>query len=172
MSIAISTIKKALKVDYSTDDQELIRIRDAVVAFVQNYTGITIETTTKTQYVGYWMKTRLMFNPFVDMVSVKYTDVAGVVQTMPTTDYFIIRNQYPSIYINFSEYPSIKTGTEIQINYKVGSPVMPADLQQLIISLIGHWYNNPEAGAPINISTVPLSAQFIMENMKVKGAVE
>lgn len=172
MSIAISTIKKALKVDYSTDDQELIRIRDAVVAFVQNYTGITIETTTKSQYIGYWMKTRLVESPFVDMVSVKYTDVAGVVQTMPSTDYFIIREHMPSIFINFSEYPSIKTNTEIQINYKVGSPVMPADLQQLIISLIGHWYNNPEAGAPINISTVPLSAQFILEHMKVKGVVE
>lgn len=172
MSIAISTIKKALKIDYSTDDQELIRIRDAVVAFVQNYTGITIETTTKSQYVGYWMKTRLVESPFVDMVSVKYTDTAGVVQTMPSTDYFIIRADMPSIYINFREFPSIKSGTEIQINYKVGSPVMPADLQQLIISLIGHWYNNPEAGAPITLSTVPLSAQFILEHMKAKGVVE
>jgi hypothetical protein len=118
------------------------------------------------------MKTRLVESPFVDMVSVKYTDTAGVVQTMPSTDYFIIRADMPSIYINFREFPSIKSGTEIQLNYKVGSPVMPADLQQLIISLIGHWYNNPEAGSPITISTVPLSAQFILEHMKVKGVVE
>ncbi len=170
--IAISTIKKALKVDYTTDDQELLRIRDAVIALVTDYTGVTLESQSKVQYLPYFMRTRLIHTPFNEVSSVKYTNTAGTVVTMPATDWFIIRSEFPSIYINFREFPTLKEGTEVEITYKVGYSVLPGDVQQLIISLIGHWYNNPEAGAPISLSTVPLSAQFIMDNMSATGSVE
>lgn len=172
MSIALSTIKKALKIDYDTDDAEIMRIRDAVLSLITEYTGVSLVPVTKTQYIDYWMKTRLIFNPFVEVASITYTDTDGNEQTYGSTEYFLILKDYPSVWINFYEYPSIKEGTEIAITYKVGYSNIPAEIQQLAISLIGHWYNNPEAGAPISLFEVPLSAKFILDNMRAKGVVE
>ena len=169
--IALSTIKKALKIETDLDDADLLRLRDAVSAFVQEYTGLTFEPQTKTQYLPYWMRTRLEWTPFIDMVSVTYTDANGDPQTLPSTDYFMILNEYPTIFINFWEFPSIKEGTEIAVSYKVGYANLPQHIQHIIISLIGHWYNNPEAGAPITITTVPMSAQFVLETIRAKGAI-
>ena len=45
-------------------------------------------------------------------------------------------------------------------------------IEQLVISMVGSWYNNPEAVQPIGLSTVPLSAQFILDQYKVQGDLE
>jgi uncharacterized phiE125 gp8 family phage protein len=172
MAIALSTIKQALKIDYTADDAELVRIRDAAVAFVSDYTGLSLEIKTNTQFIPYWMKTRFDSLPFVSITSVKFQNSSNVETTMPSTDFFIIKSQPPSTYINFSDFPSIFEGTEIEITYTSGYATLPKHIEQAVIAIIGHWYNNPEAGAPITISTVPLSAQFILDTLRVKGILE
>lgn len=169
--VTLAQIKAALKIDYTTDDAELIRIRDAVMDFISEYTGVSIEPTKNTQYLTYWMRTRLIGTPFLSVTSVKYTDTSGTVQTMPSTDYFITKAEAPSIYINFSEFPDIKQNTEIEINYDSGYGALPRQIEQAIIAITGAWYNNPEATAPISIQTVPMSAQFILEMMREKNGV-
>lgn len=168
--IALSTIKKALKIDYTTDDQELLRIRDAALAFIEQYTGLTIQTKSKTQYISYWMRTSLDL-PFNSITSVKYYNTSGTLTTMPTTDYWVDRSCDPSFYINFLEYPSVKEGTQIILTYSTGYSVLPKDIEQVAIGLIGAWYNNPEATAPINLSVVPLSCMFILDNLRSKAVV-
>lgn len=168
--IALSTIKKALKIDYTTDDQELLRIRDAALAFIEQYTGLTIQTKSKVAYLQYWMKTSLDL-PFNSVTSVKYYDTSGTLTTMPSTDYWIDRSCDPSYYINFLEYPSVKEGTQVMVTYSTGYSVLPKEIEQVAIGLIGAWYNNPEATAPISLSVVPLSCMFILDNMKAKAVV-
>lgn len=167
------TIKNALKIDYTTDDAEIIRIRDAAIAFIEDYCGISIVNATQTIYMTYWMKTRFDKAPFLQIESVKYYDSANVLTTMPTTDYFLIRSQYPSVYVNFSEYPSVYENTEIELTYTTGyNDELPEHITQAIIAITGAWYNNPESTAPITLTEVPLSARFILENIKVKGTLE
>jgi len=168
----LTTLKKALKIDYSTDDAELIRIRDAAVAFIEDYCGVSINTESQTIYLPYWVKYRFEKSPFMSVESVKYYDSSNALTTMPTTDYFIIRSQSPSIYINFKEFPSVYEDTEIEVTYNSGYDELPEHIIQAIIAITGAWYNNPEATAPITLSEVPLSARFILENIKVKGTLE
>jgi len=167
--VTLAQIKQALKIDYSTDDAELLRLRDAVVSHIENYTGLTIETAKKTQYCSYWMRTRLDGFPYSSIDSIKYTNTSNVLTTMPSTDYWVDRSDEPSVYVNFLEYPSIKEGTNIQINYTAGYADTPKDIEQAIIAFIGAWYNNPEALAPINMQVVPISAQFILDNLRVRS---
>lgn len=171
MSVTLVQIKQALKIDYSADDPELLRLLDAAVDLVESYTGISLSTSKKTQYCEYWMKTRLVHSPFQSLDSVRYTDTAGVLTTMPSTDYFLIRAEEPSIFINFREMPSIKDGTEIEIKYTAGYADTPAQVDQLLIAMVGAWYNNPESTSVISLQTVPLAAQFILENLREKGTV-
>lgn len=169
----LTTIKNALKIDYTTDDAEIVRIRDAAIDFIEDYCGISINNKTQIVYLPYWMKTRFEKTPFLEVESVKYYDSANVLTTMPTTDYFIVRSSPPSIYVNFKEYPSIYENTEIEVTYTTGyDDVLPEHITQAIIAITGAWYNNPEATAPITLTEVPLSARFILENLKVKGTLE
>lgn len=172
MSVTLTQLKSALKIDYTTDDAELTRLMDAAAAFIEDYTGVNVDTAKKTQYAPYWMKTRLSSYPLVSVDSVKYYNSSNTLTTMPSTDYFIVRSESPSIYINFLEYPSIYEGTEIQINYTAGYVDLPKHIEQLIIGLVGSWYNNPEATAPITLSSVPFSAQVILDMIRTKGALE
>jgi hypothetical protein len=172
MTVTLSQIKKSLKIEYDYDDNELLRLRDAVVDLIGKYTGMTMYVSKKTQYLPYFMRTRLTGVPFHEINSVKYTNTSGTVVTMLTTDYFIDRTCEPSIYINFLEYPSIKEGTFVEVEYKCGMILFDKSVEQLTISMIGAWYNNPEAVQPIGLSTVPLSAQFIMDQWKVQGDLE
>lgn len=168
--IALSTIKKALKIDYTTDDQELLRIRDAAFSFIEEYTGLKLQSSVKTQYINYWMRTALAL-PFNSMTTVKYTNSTGTIVTMPSTDYWVDRSCEPNYYLNFLEYPDIKEGTDIELKYSIGYAVVPKEIEQVAIGLIGAWYNNPEATAPINLSVVPLSCMFIMDNMRAKAVI-
>lgn len=172
MSITLAELKKALKIDYSTDDSELLRLKDAAIAWIQNYTGQSLEPMKKKQYISYWMKTRLDAYPFLSVDSVKYTNTSGTITTMPTTDYFIDPTCPPSTYINFSEFPFTKENTFIEITYTAGYADTPKDIEQVIIAFVGAWYNQPEAISQTSQVTVPTSAQYILDNLKVRSVLE
>jgi len=172
MAVTLTQVKKALKIDYTSDDSELLRLIDAVTAWVESYTGVTITPKTKTMYIEYWAKTMFKEFPFSSIDSVVYTASDNTSTTMPSTDYFIDKTNPPRYFINFTEYPSIKEHTFIEINYTVGYPDMPKDIEQAIISFVGAWYNNPEALSPISMQTVPISAQFILDTLKVRSPIE
>jgi uncharacterized phiE125 gp8 family phage protein len=172
MSVTLTQVKKALKIDYNTDDSEILRLIDAVTAWVENYTGVTVTPKKKVMYLSYWTRTMFLDFPFSSIDSVKYTASDGTLTTMPSTDYFIDKTNPPRYFINFSEYPSIKEHTFIEINYTVGYPDVPKDIEQAIIAFVGAWYNNPEALSPISMQTVPISAQFILDNIKVRSLLE
>lgn len=171
MSVTLQQVKNALKIDYTTDDQEILRLIESVTAFIETYTGLTITPKKKTQYLSYWMRTRFNDFPFSSLDSVKYYNSSNTLTTMPTTDYFLDRTEPPSVYVNFSEFPSVYENTFIELNYTAGYAETPKDVQQAIIAFVGAWYNNPEATAPINLSVVPVSAQFILDNLKAKSVL-
>ena len=171
MTVTLQQVKNALKIDYSTDDQELLRLVEVAVSFIETYTGLTISTKKETQYISTWSRTRFSEFPFSGIDSVKYYNSSGTLTTMPSTDYFLDRTDPPSVYLEFSAYPGIKQNTFIEIHYTAGYAETPKNIQQAIIAFVGAWYSNPEATAPISISTVPLSAQFILDSLKSKSVL-
>ena len=172
MTVTLTQIKSALKVDYTTDDAELTRIRDAVIDFIEDYCGVSILSQRVAQYIDSFETVRLTPTPIISIASVQYYNSTNTLTTMPSTDYAMLRAKAPSIWLSFIEAPEIYQNTEIVVNMTVGYASLPRHIEQAIIAITGHWYNNPEAGAPITITTVPLSAQFILENIKVKGCLE
>lgn len=172
MSVTLTQVKKALKIDYTTDDTEILRLIDAVTAHIESYTGVTVNPTKKTMYLEYWTRTMFDAFPLIQIDSVSYTAPDGTATTMPTTDYFLDKSKQPRVYLNFSEYPSIKEYTFIEVEYTAGYAETPKDIEQAIIAFVGAWYNNPEALSPISMQTVPISAQFILDNLKVRSVLE
>ena len=172
MSIpTLQQIKTALKIAYTTDDAELLRLRDAVMSFITSYTGVNMQVGNKTQYLTLWDRARFDEQPFAALTSVQYYNTSNTLTTMPATDYYLDRSDPPSVFIIFSGFPSIYENTQILLNYTAGHSDLPSDLQHAVISFVGAWYNNPEALSPITLQEVPMSARFILDTLKVRGSL-
>jgi hypothetical protein len=69
----------------------------------------------------------------------------------------------------FLNTPEMKAGTLATVTYVAGYTTYPPAVDQVIISIVGAHYNNPEAAQPISLSTVPLGAQFMLEHLRMRG---
>jgi len=170
MAIPLSTIKAALKIEYSDDDTDLLRLRDAATSLVARETGLVLAPEDKPLYLAYWRSIAVPFVPFVSVKSVKYF-TGGVETTMPSTDYWLDRTEGPLPVLRFLEGPSIDDGTQITATIESGYSQLPNEVVHAVISLTGAWYNNPEAFQPIGLSTVPMSLQFILDSLRVREMI-
>jgi len=162
MSIPLSTIKSALKIDYADDDADLIRLREAALDLVERKTELVMSPRARTLYLATWRDTLLPDHPFNSLTSVQYQDSANATQTMPSSDYWVDRTDGPMVKLRFLEAPAIYEGTAITVNYNAGYSVVPNEVVHAVIALVGAWYNNPEAFQPVGLATVPLSVEYIL----------
>jgi uncharacterized phiE125 gp8 family phage protein len=169
--VTLDTIKRSLKIDYTADDGELLRLRDAVVALIEEYTGLSLCPKKVTQYLGGFTRARVEHAPFISVDSVRYTSIAGTVVTMPTTDWFLIRKELPTVYLDFRTQPPIKEGTEIEVTLTCGYAKATADIEHAIIALVATFYENPGSTTTLGATSLPMGAEFILSNLKVKGAL-
>jgi len=169
MSVPLSTIKSALRVDYDDDDSELTRLREAAESLVLRRTGLTIAPTTKLLYVANWRSVIVPEHPFTSLTSVTYYDSGNTLTTMPATDYWVDRTDGPMPVLRFLQAPGIYDGTAITVTYVAGYTIVPSELTHAIIALVGHWYNNPEAASIVRLNEVPMSLEYIIDNIGVRS---
>ena len=170
MAILTATIKAALKIDYTDDDTELERIRDAAVAWVENYCGFALSSAARSMYLRDWQDTVFAVQPVTALNLITYTNAAGVSSLLTAgTDYYLDISGAVAILRFLDEPPEIKPGTLAIVGYTAGYATEPNEVVQAVISLVGLWYNNPEAAQPIGLTAVPLGAQFMLEHLRLKG---
>jgi len=90
--------------------------------------------------------------PLDSITSIKYTDAAGVVQTLATDQYDVDVNSRPGrILPAFGKFwPSTQSVPgAVVIRFKAGygssAAGVPLDLKHAVYLLVGHWYRNREA---------------------------
>lgn len=171
MSVPLSTIKSALKIDYTDDDTDLIRLREVAVQVVEKRTQLLLTPQARTMYLASWTDTLLADAPYNSLTSVTYYNASNVLTTMPSGDYWIDRTDGSLARIRFLEQPAIYEGTAISVNYNAGYSQTPDPLIHCIIALVGAYYNNPEAVQPIGLSTVPLSVEFILDHYRTGSMI-
>jgi uncharacterized phiE125 gp8 family phage protein len=168
MSIPLSTIKHALKIDYSEDDTELVRLREAASAFVSRSTQLILTRSAQSLQIAAWTDVLLPLHPFQALTSVQYVE-GGVTVTMPSTGYWVDRTDEMPV-LRFIDKPTIDEHTVISIRYEAGYNELPGEITHCIIALVGAWYSNPEAIQPVSMQQVPMSVQWILDTMSVRSA--
>jgi len=171
MSVPISTIKTALKIDYSDDDTELTRLREVASMVVERRTQLKLQPGTESLFLADWTDTMIPVVPFNAITHVRYYNTANVLTTMTATDYWLDQSDGPSPVIRFKAYPSIYEGTTIIVTYTAGYSSIPDPLVHCIIALVGAYYNNPEAVQAVGLSTVPLSVEFILDHWSTNSRI-
>ena len=172
MSVPLSTIKSALKIDFDDDDRELLRLREAAVSLIERRTQLALTPTTVPLYLKEFKDTLIPAHPFVSVSLIQYRDQLNDPQTMTAaTDYWLDLTEGTMPVIRFLQVPVLYPGTMATVFYLCGYTALPNDLVHAIIALVGHWYNNPEAASPISLSTVPLSMGFILDNLSTRSNI-
>jgi uncharacterized phiE125 gp8 family phage protein len=169
MSVPLSTIKSALRIDYDDDDADLIRLREAAFAMVERRTGRALTQRTDTLYLSTFSDTVIPGFPFGAVSSVSYTDPNGTAVTMPAASYWIDLSDGPMPVLRFLDWPAIKEGTMVSCAYSCGHDMLPDPLTHCVIALVGAWYNNPEAFQPIGLNVVPMSVEFILDTYQARS---
>jgi uncharacterized phiE125 gp8 family phage protein len=168
MSVPLSTIKSALKIDFDDDDTELTRLREAAESLVVRRTGLSMAPASKTLYLANWRPVIIPEHPFSSLTSVVYYGGTNTAVTMPSTDYWVDRTDGPMPVLRFLEGPAIYEGTAITVTYVAGYTLVPSELTHAIIALVGHWYNNPEAASIVTLQQVPMSVEYIFDSIGVR----
>lgn len=171
MTVPLSTIKSALKVDYDDDDKDLVRLREAAISLIERKAQILLGQASQTLYLARFEKTLIPAFPFVSLSAVQYYDESGNLTTMTGTDYWVDRSEGEMPVLRFLEQPGIKEGTNITVTYLAGYSVIPNEIVHAVIALVGHWYNNPEAAQPVALSTVPVSLGYILDHISTRSHI-
>ena len=162
MSVPLSTIKSALKIDYDDDDADLIRLREAATQLIENRCQLSIAAKTAKLYIADWTDTVLPEHPYQAVTAISFYVDSLTIDTLPAANFRIDLTDGPMPILRFIDPPAFLENTSITVTYTVGYSTVPAPLTHCIIALVGAWYNNPEAFQPIGLSTVPLSVEYII----------
>lgn len=169
--VPLATIKSALRIDYTADDEELTRLRDAALSFIERRTQLVLKPAAQTLYLTSWRDSTIPAVPFLSLTSVTYYDAANALTTMPAADYWLDRSEGPMPVLRFLERPGLYEGTAISVAYQAGYAALPSELVHAVIGLTGHWYNNPEAAQPVAMATVPMGVHYILENLSSRSSI-
>lgn len=171
MTVPLSTIKSALKIDYDDDDAQLVRLREAAWSHIERRTELVLTLSDQPMYIADFKRDVVLpKHPYVSMKSIIYDDASGTTVTMPTTSYWVDRTE-PMPVVRFLDRPVPKVGTAVTITYVAGFSEMPGEIVHAVIALVGAWYNNPEALQPTAMSSVPLSLEYILESISVRSMI-
>jgi uncharacterized phiE125 gp8 family phage protein len=171
MSIPLSTIKSALKIDYADDDTTLLLYREAAEELVERETGLYMTPLVRQLFLARFEDTAIPLLPFTSVTKVEYQNSANANTLMPAADYWLDRSNGPAPVLKFLETPATYEGTNITVSVDCGYNAIPNALVHCIIALVGGWYNNPEAFQPVGLNAVPMSVDYILSSYRARSFI-
>ncbi len=115
--------------------------------------------------------------PVTSIVSIKYMDPAGTVQTLPAADYTLTNiGGWPTVVPGYGKsWPMTRDHVDVvTVTFSAGSAeAPPAAIKQAVLLLVGHWYKNPVAvsdGGSVPVE-MPFGVKALLAPYRVRGFV-
>lgn len=171
--LTIDFLKELLVIDSSRHDGTLRALLDDAIAVWEQRTGRMIKSRSLTLTREYVCDVVLPHVPVASVSSVQYVDDdTGVLTTVDASNWYTSNVLDPFVSVRWktsASLPSnVRRGT-VAYNYVVGSSYIPAGQARAIAALVGHWFNNPEAAAPVEMKPVPYSWEALVSAYSVKA---
>jgi uncharacterized phiE125 gp8 family phage protein len=170
--------KLHLRVDGTDDDTLIAVLITAAREAAEHYTGRALAPQTLEAALDCFPDSEgeaieLPMPPVASITHIKYTDTAGVEQTIDTGDYALSlygdsRRVAPT-YGNY--WPSTQDIPDaVRVRYVTGYTTCPKAAKQAILLIVGHLYENRGDDARIQADDIqPPAAKALLNTVKVWG---
>lgn len=194
LPVSLVEVKAHVRVDDTESDVVLVMMLDAAIEYVSERTARTLQPMTFQARLddwpclggwrtSFWMK--LDKFPIRDVEAISYLDVDGAEQTVAPSNYsWEPTTTGADIWFDkMYSMPSLEEDRRgaVRVRFTAGynSPadndtgadpdlVVPVQIKQAILLLVGHWFENREAVTiAANFSEVPLALETLVENMRI-----
>lgn len=145
--VSIAEVRQHCRIDATDDDAGIARRILAARTYVEQITGRALMTQTLEMLLEEFPEDdiHLPRSPAASITWVKYTDPAGVVQTMSASDYVLDNSCVPSeVYPAYGKFwpPTLEMPGSVQIRYVAGEEQAPEPIRQAILLLVAAWDEN------------------------------
>lgn len=171
--VTAAEAKAHCKVDTSDDDTLITALITAAREFAEHHTGRAFAAQTLEMALDAfpdcnadWID--LDMPPVASVTSVKYTDTAGVEQTMSTSDYALSvygESRRIALAYNVSWPLTQDIPDAVRIRFVTGYTTLPKAAKQGLLLVIGHYYEQRGPSA----DNVPAGALALLDTVKVWG---
>lgn len=173
--LSLVEAKLHLRVDVTDDDTLITALITAAREFAEHYTGLALSVQTLEMSLNGFPSDNdscieLDMPPVASITSVKYTDVAGVEQTISSAAYVLSlygdsRRLSPA---NGYYWPSTQDVSDsVRIRYIAGYAAIPKAVKAALLLLVGHLYANRENSSTFKVEEIPLGARSLLDTVKV-----
>jgi phage conserved hypothetical protein, phiE125 gp8 family len=172
--LLLADVKVHLRVDTTDDDALITALIPVAREFAEHYTGRSLVERTLEMALRCFPEYHIDLDasPVTSVVSIKYTDAAGVEQTVPDTDYTL--SPYGDacrVSLGYlKQWPVTQDIDDaVRIQYVAGFTTLPNAARAAMLLLIGHLYENRQAVGAAKLSEVPMSAVSLLNTIKAWG---
>lgn len=174
--VTLSEAKRHLRVDHTEEDQLILSLIAAARVHIE-YTATWRALITQT-FDG-WIDRfcdviELPFSPLQSVTSITYIDAVGVEQTLSASVYSVVVAAIVGrVELAYGKsWPTTReVSNAVKIRFVAGygsaASDVPEPIKQGLLMLIGHLYENREMSAPVQLHTIPFSADALLRPYKV-----
>jgi len=163
-------MKEFLRVDHSDEDTTITALLDAALSHVQDYTNRHFGTPAEAVFtLERWRPAALAYGPIKTVNTVRYTDTAGVSQTLGTDKWYIEQHPDDTCLIFFHDTPDLEeyNAQPITISASVGGQVSNNVLHAMRM-LVAHWYENRRGVVTGTMATtIPLGVYSLLNTERI-----
>jgi len=175
--ISLTEAKAQLRFTSNAEDVLINQRISMIRQYCEDQTQISLmQQTWELVSDGFCCEMFLQHPPVQSVVSIKYLDVDGVEQTIPSTDYVLDNiNDLRARVVPASGkiWPSVAYGVNtVRIRYIAGyqdASAVPGPLKLYILMHLGYWFNNRSAVSVGNTVTKMEYVDSLLDQYKVWG---
>lgn len=170
--LSLELVKSHLRVDHDLEDEYLVGMLAAAIAVAEDFTGRRIIPCEDVIHLDRFpaRELRLPVYPAQDITQIQYEDTQGNVQELAATEYRAILDVEPPLLLPATTWPATAAiPGAVRIHATVGYAVTPASIQQALLLLCGHWYENREVVREryVNSAEMPFSVSALLYPYKI-----
>lgn len=168
---SVASIKSYLRVDHSDDDTLIEVLRDAAIAWVEDYCNTRLGDVTAIGYIDHFCPVRVPVGPVNSISSISYTATGNVTTTLSTGNYYFDLKTKPAR-IRFDNVPDLEDDAlnRVQVNMNLGYPEadIPKPLIQAVKLMTAHLYETRVPVVTGSIaSEVPLALKALLNPYRI-----
>ena len=181
LPVSLTTAKSHLRVDHSDDDSYITALIWSASRTIEDYTKKALSQTTFKQtmhgFPNEYIELLIGHDKDLSVQNIQFYREDGTLTILSDTNYYLDDSYNPGrIYWNssFSTPNQNVDKKQIIINFQAGNDIstnsLPYSVQQALLLLVGHYYENRMAVINTLNRELPMGVDYLLDGFKIYSA--